>query len=310
MEAALLVLAHKGGVLHDEAARTLARLAEILFDAAHKFMATFHRDGAQVRVFIKGAPDVLLGLCTQVLTENGASTIDLAAREEIQPHYAELAKQGLRGLLIASRSVDANSSGAPAAFNASGDLSAWVADLTFVALVGLVDPPRAEAKAAIAQCRQAGITVKMITGDHPLTAAAIAAQLGLDGRAMTGAELKLIGPAELPDAIKNVAVFARVTPVTKVNIVRALQKSGHVVAMTGDGVNDDNFATLVSAVRQGRTLYDNIVNVCPLPAVDHDRCDFDGAYCAADWPAGALYRSADSLGRHHHGRPTRRFART
>ena len=147
-------------------------------------------------------------------------------------------RQGLRGLLIASRTVDADSASAPDAFNMSVDLSAWVADLTFVGLVGLVDPPRAEVKAAIAQCRQAGITVKMITGDHPLTAAAIAAQLGLVGRAMTGAELERIGPAELPDAIKNVAVFARVTPVTKVNIVRALQKSGHVVAMTGDGVND------------------------------------------------------------------------
>ena len=289
MEAALLVLAHKGGVLHDDVARTLPRLAEIPFDAAHKFMATFHRDGAQVRVFVKGAPDVLLGLCTQMLNGNGASTLDPPAREQIQAHYAELASQGLRGLLIASRTVDADSASAPDAFNMSVDLSAWVADLTFVGLVGLVDPPRAEVKAAIAQCRQAGITVKMITGDHPLTAAAIAAQLGLVGRAMTGAELERIGPAELPDAIKNVAVFARVTPVTKVNIVRALQKSGHVVAMTGDGVNDapalrsadigvamgsgtavaqaaatmvltdDNFATLVSAVRQGRTLYDNIV---------------------------------------------------
>ena len=289
MEAALLVLAHKGGVPHDEVARTLPRLAEIPFDAAHKFMATFHLDGALVRVFVKGAPDVLLALCTEVLNGNGASALDPAAREQIQAHYAMLAKQGLRGLLIASRTVEANSSGAAEAFNASGDLSAWVSGLTFVALVGLVDPPRAEAKAAIAQCGQAGITVKMITGDHPLTAAAIARELGLDGRAMTGAELELIGPAELPAAIKDVAVFARVTPGSKVKIVRALQKLGHVVAMTGDGVNDapalksadigvamgsgtavaqaaatmvltdDNFATLVSAVRQGRTLYDNIV---------------------------------------------------
>ena len=295
MEAALLVLAHKGGLDRSEVAKTLPRLAEIPFDAAHKFMATFHREAGQVRMFVKGAPDVLLARCTHVLNagEKGAEgaegaegPLDLAARQQIEAHYAELGNQGLRGLLIASRSIPAS------AFDASGDLAAWVNDLSFIGLIGLMDPPRAEAKVAIAECQAAGIAVKMITGDHPLTASAIAAELGLKGKAMTGAELDRMNAEQLAatiDGVDGVVVFARVTPTNKVKIVRALQKKGHVVAMTGDGVNDapalksadigvamgsgtavakaaatvvlldDNFATLVSAVRQGRTLYDNIV---------------------------------------------------
>ncbi|NMM05557.1 HAD-IC family P-type ATPase [Polaromonas sp.] len=292
MEGALLVLAHKGGLNPAQVAETLPRLAEIPFDAVHKFMATFHREDGQVRMFVKGAPDVLLALCTQVLNANtqgaeGAEVaggpLDVAARQLIEAHYTELGNQGLRGLLVASRSIS------DSAFDASGDLAAWVRDLSFVGLIGLMDPPRAEAKVAIAECRAAGVTVKMITGDHQLTASAIAAELGLKGKAMTGAELDRMNAEQLAAAIDNVAVFARVTPTNKVKIVRALQKKGHVVAMTGDGVNDapalksadigvamgsgtavakaaatvvlldDNFATLVSAVRQGRTLYDNIV---------------------------------------------------
>jgi P-type Ca2+ transporter type 2C len=283
MEAALLVLAHKGGLDAGKVAETLPRLAEIPFDAVHKFMATFHQEGDQVRMFVKGAPDVLLALCTQVLNTTAESPLDETARQQIEAHYAELGKQGLRGLLVASRRIP------DGAFDASGDLAAWVKDLSFVGLIGLMDPPRAEARVAIAECRAAGITVKMITGDHPLTASAIAAELGLQGMAMTGAELDRMNADQLAAAIDGIAVFARVTPSNKVKIVRALQKKGHVVAMTGDGVNDapalksadigvamgsgtavakaaatmvlldDNFATLVSAVRQGRTLYDNIV---------------------------------------------------
>ncbi len=186
-------------------------------------------------------------------------------------------------MLIASRTIN------PSDFDPAADLMPWMVDLTFTGLVGLMDPPRSEARVAIAQCAQAGIDVKMITGDHQITALAIARELGLKGQAMTGAELDRVNPAELPEVIKEVSVFARVTPSHKVAIVRALQKKDQVVAMTGDGVNDapalksadigvamgsgtsvakaaatmvltdDNFATLVSAVRQGRTLYDNIV---------------------------------------------------
>ena len=286
MEAALLVLAHKGGLDRGQVAKMLPRLAEIPFDAAHKFMATFHREEGQVRMFVKGAPDVLLARCTHVLNaiDKGADgPLDLASRHQIEAHYADLGNQGLRGLLITSRSIPAS------AFDASGDLAAWVSELSFVGLIGLMDPPRAEARVAIAECQAAGITVKMITGDHQHTASAIAAELGLNGKTMPGAELDQMNAEQLGAAIDDVAVFARVTPTNKVKIVRALQKKGHVVAMTGDGVNDapalksadigvamgsgtavakaaatvvlldDNFATLVSAVRQGRTLYDNIV---------------------------------------------------
>lgn len=285
MEAALLVLAHKGGVMQGQAAQAKPRTAEIPFDSAHKFMATFHRDEAraQVQIFIKGAPDVLLALCSQYLGSSGTQTLEAQARQQIHAQYEAFGAKGLRGLLIASRTVPASD------FDPLADLMPWMVDLTFVALVGLMDPPRSEARIAIAQCAEAGIDVKMITGDHQVTALTIARDLGLVGKAMTGAELDRINLAELPAVIKDVSVFARVTPSHKVAIVRALQKNGDVVAMTGDGVNDapalksadigvamgsgtsvakaaatmvltdDNFATLVSAVRQGRTLYDNIV---------------------------------------------------
>ena len=289
MEAALLVLAHKASVKADEpmghAAQVRPRVAEIPFDALHKFMATFHQDNAQaaVQVFIKGAPDVLLDLCSRELTSGGELALGTATRQELHTQYEAFGAKGLRGLLIASRTIPASD------FDPAADLMVWMNDLTFTGLVGLMDPPRAEARIAIAQCAEAGIAVKMITGDHQVTALSIARDLGLKGLGMTGAELDQVKPTELPAVIEKVSVFARVTPGHKVAIVRALQKNGHVVAMTGDGVNDapalkfadigvamgsgtavakaaasmvltdDNFATLVHAVKQGRTLYDNIV---------------------------------------------------
>ena len=284
MEAALLILAQKGGVTSESVTSVMPRIAEIPFDTAHKFMATFHRDADTVRLFVKGAPDVLLGRCSTLLGEHGTGAFDEPARRQVDADYAALARNGLRGLLIASRSMPASQ------FDAQGDLLAWIRELSLVGLIGMMDPPRPEAKAAIAACRQAGIGVKMITGDHPITAAAIATELGIAGKVLTGSELDKLDSAQLADAIADVAVFARVTPTHKVNIVRALQQKGHVVAMTGDGVNDapalksadigvamgtagtavakeaatmvltdDNFATLVSAVHQGRKLYDNII---------------------------------------------------
>jgi Ca2+-transporting ATPase len=284
MEAALLVLAAKGGVLRVEVERTLPRAAELPFDSAHKFMATFHRDGDRIRVFVKGAPDVLLARCTHQTAAGVRTPFGAAEAAAVDAEYHALARRGLRGLLIASRTLPA------AAFDPSADLALSVAELDFVGLVGLMDPPRPEAMQAIAECRQAGIVVKMITGDHQVTASAIAAELGLHGRAVSGAEIDRMDAAQLAAAIDEVAVFARVTPSHKVKIVRALQAKGHVVAMTGDGVNDapalkqadigvamgisgtavakeaatmvltdDNFATIVRAVRQGRTLYDNIL---------------------------------------------------
>ena len=303
MEAALLVLAAKGGVLREEVERNLPRLAEVPFDAAHKFMATFHQDGDRVQVFVKGAPDVLLARCTKLMgaagalgalgalgeaAETGEQALDAPGRERINADYAALGERGLRGLMVASRTLQAGDFDATA--DLSPDLSKWVAELRYIGLVGLMDPPRAEARQAIAECRQAGIAVKMITGDHQTTASAIALQLGLEGRAVSGAELERMAVRELADSVDAVAVFARVTPGHKVAIVKALQAKGHVVAMTGDGVNDapalkqadigvamgiggtavakaaatmvltdDNFASIVTAVRHGRALYDNIL---------------------------------------------------
>ncbi len=284
MEAALLILAKKGGVSVAGIRRQLPRIAEVPFDSSHKFMATFHRYDHQVKIFVKGAPDVLLSRCRHWHTLDGQRELGALDRAEIDAEYLTLADEGLRGLLIAERTIEFE------AFDDSGDLMDWIRELSFVGLIGLMDPPRPEAKNAIAQCKQAGIAVKMITGDHMSTGAAIAKELGLVGNTITGAELDRLDSDQLAAIIDNTAVFARVSPTHKVKIVRALQARGHVVAMTGDGVNDapalksadigvamgitgtavskeaaamvlvdDNFSTIVRAVRSGRTLYDNIL---------------------------------------------------
>ena len=284
MEAALLVLARKGGINSENVLTTLPRIAELPFDTAHKFMATFHRDKDIVRVFVKGAPDVLLQCCSRFLVSHGEAQLDDDQLDQINTEYKTLAEGGLRGLLIASREIPVEQ------FDPSSDLINFVVDLTFVGLVGLMDPPRPEAKQAIAECQHAGISVKMITGDHKDTGAAIARELGLEGGVMSGTDLDQLSADELAERIEAVAVIARVTPDHKVRIVRALKARNQVVAMTGDGVNDapalknadigiamgitgtavtkeaasmvltdDNFASIVSAVRGGRALYDNIL---------------------------------------------------
>jgi P-type Ca2+ transporter type 2C len=283
-EAALIAFAAKGGVDRAAVVAASPRMAEVPFDSAHKFMATFHDAGGQVHLYVKGAPDVLLARCERWLVREGEAALDAAAAERIANAYAALASRGLRGLLVARRSI------ARAEWDAQADPLRWIEHLTFVGLVGLLDPPRPEARAAIAACRGAGIAVKMITGDHRDTGVAIARELGLQGEAVTGAELDRMSSSELAARIDGIVVFARVAPAHKVKIVQALQAQGHVVAMTGDGVNDapalkaadigvamgvtgtevakeaasmvltdDNFATIVSAVRQGRALYENIV---------------------------------------------------
>ena len=261
-----------------------ARIAEIPFDSAHKFMATFHRDGAQVRMLLKGAPDVLLARASRFLSAAGDAPLEEPDRVAFETETARLASQAMRVLAVAHRDI------ALSDFDPAADLMPWAQQLSLVGLVGLIDPPRPEARDAIALCKQAGIQVKMITGDHALTAAAIARELGLQGAVLTGAELDHIDVAELSRHIEHAAVFARVAPEHKVKIVQALKAGGHVVAMTGDGVNDapalknadigiamgitgtevtkeaaamvladDNFASIVGAVKEGRTIYDNIV---------------------------------------------------
>jgi len=283
-EGALLALAAKGGVDQEMAAEHSPRIAEIPFDSAHKFMATFHHDGERVRMFVKGAPDVLLARADRVLGAAGESPLDDPTRAAFEAENAAFAGQAMRVLAVAGRDIPARE------FDPAGDLMAWANSLVLTGLVGIIDPPRPEARDAIRLCREAGIQVKMITGDHAITAAAIARELGLEGAVLSGAELDRIDVAELSRHIEETVVFARVAPEHKVKIVQALKARGHVVAMTGDGVNDapalknadigvamgitgtevtreaatmvltdDNFATIVGAVREGRTIYDNIV---------------------------------------------------
>jgi Ca2+-transporting ATPase len=195
-----------------------------------------------------------------------------------------MAASGERVMVVAQRDLD------PKSFDPGGDLLGLVQDLTLLAMVGIVDPPRAEAKAAIAECRDAGIRVRMITGDHATTAAAIAGELGIEGRAITGAEFAAMSDDQLLEQLPEIGVVARVAPEDKLRLVRLLKRSGNVAAMTGDGVNDapalkaadigvamgitgtevskeaavmiltdDNFATIVNAVEYGRALYDNLL---------------------------------------------------
>jgi Ca2+-transporting ATPase len=282
MEAALLVLAVKGGIAKEQASLQLPRIAEIPFDAEHKFMATFHQQGDQVKVFIKGAPEVLLKLSHSIVDGNGNSLP--VKREHLLAQNHSMAGTGLRVLGVAVRTLPAS------AFKPEKDLFQYIQELTFVALVGLMDPPRAEAGEAIKLCRQAGIAVKMITGDQKVTAYAIAKELGLSGEVIEGEELAGLDDDALAARINSITVFARTAPEQKVRIIKALKADGHVVAMTGDGVNDapalktadigiamgitgtdvakeaasmiltdDNFATIVRAVQEGRGIYDNMV---------------------------------------------------
>ena len=283
-EGALWVLAQKGGLDPEYEQAEQPRIAEIPFDSAHKFMATFHHAGDTVEMFVKGAPDVLLARASLYLTNEGEVTLDETARARIEAENEHLATQALRVLAVARRVIAARD------FDPAGDLMQWASGWTFLGLAGLMDPPRPEAKQAISLCKRAGIEVKMITGDHKLTAAAIGRELGLTGEVVSGAELDVMSEEELARRIDHIDVFARVSPEHKVKIVHALKADGHIAAMTGDGVNDapalkaadigvamgitgtavtkeaatlvltdDNFATIVSAVEEGRVVYDNIV---------------------------------------------------
>lgn len=284
MEGALVALAIKAGLEPDPTRHEWARLAEIPFDAKHRFMATLNGHASEgARIFVKGAPDELLQLCS--LQADGEGSVSLE-RDAWTARIAEAAAQGERVLGLATKRVS------------SGTNKLTFADLddelVFVGLIGFIDPPREEAMAAIKECHSAGIMVKMITGDHAATAAAIARQLGLDDdpHVLTGRELDDIADDDLPGIVTETSVFARTNPEHKLRIVRALQSTGAIVAMTGDGVNDapslkqanvgvgmghkgtdaakeasqmvlldDNFASIVAAVNEGRVVYDNIRKV-------------------------------------------------
>jgi len=280
-EAALLVAARKGG-LDEHTLRALLPRKDVLpFDAGRQFMATIHGGDGGTVAYVKGALERLLPLCVDQLAADGELTaIDKAAVEKAAQAYAE---QGMRVLLLARRNFDVGQK--------IGATVALVENLTLIGLAGMIDPPRKAAVAAIRSCHSAGIRVKMITGDHAVTALAIARQIGLQAeRSLTGRELAALDDAALAEAAHAVDVFARVEPEQKLRLVRALQERGEVVAMTGDGVNDapalkqadigiamglagtevakeaaamvlidDNFASIEAAVEEGRGVWDNLI---------------------------------------------------
>lgn len=293
-EAALVVLAAKAGVDAPQLRAAVPRVAELPFDSAEKYMATCHEEDGRVRMHVKGGVDVLLERCTSVLTADGPVPLDDVRRAQVAAQVSELAGRGLRVLGAATRELDAlpvPAGGRPDQVAAAREaLREQVRGLTLLGLVGIADPPRPQARDAVALCRRAGVQVKMITGDHRDTAAAIAAELGITGAVVTGAELDRMSPEELADRIDEIGVIARVSPHHKVAVVDALRSRGHVVAMTGDGVNDaaalrradigvamgitgtevtkeagdmvladDDFSTITTAVHEGRAIYDNVL---------------------------------------------------
>jgi P-type Ca2+ transporter type 2C len=288
-EGALVVLGAKGG-LDIAATRTdFPRVASLPFDSDYKLMATFHKmedeHGVEViRCFVKGAPDQLLARSTTRLDDDlNPVDVDDAFKQRYLDENQRLGEQGLRVLATARRDFH------PDSFDPNADLLGYMQELTVLTLVGIVDPPRPTAKDAIETAKQAGIRVRMITGDPAVTAAAIATQLGIEGRAITGADFDAMSDEEADRQIDEIGVLARVTPENKVRLVETLRRKGSIIAMTGDGVNDapalkkadigiamgitgtevskeaadmiltdDNFATIVRAVELGRGLYDNL----------------------------------------------------
>ena len=281
-EVALYAAARAAGFDKTSLARDMPREAELPFDAVRKRMTTVHREGDHYVAFVKGAPESVLPLCNHVLDDSGPQT--LTEPQTLADEAQALADEGYRVLAVACRELPA--------LPAAPDAATLEAELTLLGLVALIDPPREEAPAAVSDCRSAGITPVMITGDHPGTARAIAVRLGIaaaDDQVLTGQELRQLSDKAFAAQVRDVRVYARVTPEQKIRIVSALQAQGEFVAMTGDGVNDapalkragigiamgragtdvareaadmvlldDNFATIVAAVREGRRIFDNI----------------------------------------------------
>jgi Ca2+-transporting ATPase len=300
-EGALLVAARKIGLTDSELGR-FPRIAEIPFTSERKRHTTIHRDDLEnegaLLVFVKGATEILLRRCRYVWQDGTVVPLDDNHRAEFARRNDELAGQALRTLAIATRSVTSSFLGvdphAPAATRMLKiELPESIEnDLILLGIAGMIDPPRAEVKAAVAAAKRAHIRSVMITGDHPATAKAIACELGIfesGTRLVTGAELRIMTDEQLGDIVEQVRVFARVDPEHKLRIVEALQRKGHVVAMTGDGINDapalrtanigvamgitgtdvskeaadvvladDNFASIVKAIEEGRGIYANI----------------------------------------------------
>ncbi|MET7526169.1 cation-translocating P-type ATPase [Streptomyces sp. NPDC005248] len=286
-EGALLVLAHKAGLDTDATREGLPRLATLPFDPDYKLMATFHSavDTAGrpvVRCFVKGAAPAVMARAATALAAGETVPWDASLQHRAEAATERMGSEGRRVMAAAGRDLD------PADFDADGDLLAYVTELRVTSLVGMVDPPREESKAAVADARAAHIRVRLVTGDDVTTGAAIARQIGIPGEAVLGADFAAMSEQERLARIDDIGVVGRVAPEHKVLLADTLKKKGDVVAMTGDGVNDapaikaadigiamgsgtdvaksasrmilsdDNFATIVYAVEQGRTIYDNL----------------------------------------------------
>lgn len=282
-EGAMVVLAYKEGMEKTAWEKKYPRVQEIPFDSARKLMSTFHKTEDGIIMYTKGAPDELLMRCDSVETANGVEKLTEETRKTILAENNNYAKNAIRVIGVAYKKPDE----VRANFEEENGL-------TFVGLLGMIDPPREEVRAAIDTCKQAGIHVKMITGDHKVTAGAIGDKLGIlsDEGAIEGREINEMTDEQLREAVKTVNVFARVSPEHKVRLVDAVRKNGDVAAMTGDGVNDapslkhadigvamgitgtdvskeaadmiltdDNFTSIVNAVSEGRTIYANIRKV-------------------------------------------------
>jgi Ca2+-transporting ATPase len=287
-EGALVVAARKAGLEPAELDARFERVGEVPFSSERKLMSTAHRDAERERVVLcsKGALAAVLPRCSHELVANQARPLDERRRAVIRDCNRQMAGQALRTLALAFRSLPREALAEGTELDERAER-----ELVFLGLVGMLDPPRPEAGAAVARARGAGVRPIMVTGDHPATAAAIARDLGIaaDGRVIAGTELQELSEAELDRVVREVSVYARVDPEHKLRIVRALQRQGEVVAMTGDGVNDapalraadigvamaltgtdvakeaadmvladDNFATIVAAVEEGRAIFANI----------------------------------------------------
>ncbi len=276
-EGALIVAAAKAGLNKTELDVQYPRTGEIPFTSEARRMTTLHKAPNGVFACAKGAPENILESCTRLRAAIGEDKLTGGGRAEILHVAQEMASEALRVLAVS--------------YKKEATIEVAEREMTFLGLVGMIDPPRMEARAAVEQCEQAGIKVVMITGDHPLTARAVAQELGLlkTGRVITGAELEITDDEEFKSGVEGIAVYARVSPADKLRVVTALQAKGHVVAMTGDGVNDapalkkadigiamgitgtdvskeaaamtltdDNFASIVAAVEEGRGIFSNI----------------------------------------------------
>ncbi|MEN9406009.1 MAG: hypothetical protein RLZ12_293 [Bacillota bacterium] len=279
-EAALLILANKAGLKETEG----NKIREFAFDSARKMMSVVWKVKEEKVLYVKGAPDILLGRCTHILRDSRRVILTRALREEVLAINEQFAKKALRNLGFAFRTL-----------NHTVDITnehKMEQELTFIGITGMIDPPREEVAASIDLCQRAGIKTVMITGDHRGTAQAVADKIGIgskENKLLTGYEIEEMSAEELYVAVEETSIYARVSPEHKLRIVKALQHNGHVVSMTGDGVNDapairaadigvsmgvmgtdvskeaadlvladDNFATIVAAIKEGRAIYDNI----------------------------------------------------